>query len=293
MGKLKQHEGGRTLAVRVYSLRWVFTGEMMVQLSWVQQRQLLQFFTASIRDYPSYPVVISEGDSWFSFPVHANIIDHLDDMVGRRMSLLRLERSGDELVAMTTESKLKTLGGYLQRYKPHVLLWSGGGNDIVGPELLKFIAPRGNTFDVTAALGTQTLKKRFADINAGYQRVIAMRDAKAPACVIITHGYGNAIPSGRKAKLLGITAGPWIKPFLEAQGYTTKKEQQTILDELLGRFNAIVDGYVGAGFIKCDVASVVGPDEWNDELHPTRKGFEDAATVFHAELRKQLPAKFP
>src|SRR5688500_11685314 len=104
----------------------------MPELTWVQQRQLLQFFVQSIRDYPGYPVVISEGDSWFSFPVHANLIDHLDDMVGRRMSLLRLERSGDELLSMTTDSKLATLRGYLQRYKPHALLFRGGGNDIVG-----------------------------------------------------------------------------------------------------------------------------------------------------------------
>jgi hypothetical protein len=104
----------------------------MPELSWSQQRQLLQFFVLSIKDHPGYPVVISEGDSWFSFPVHANIIDHLDELVGRRMSLLRLERSGDEMVAMTTDAKLSTLRGYLQRYKPHALLWSGGGNDIVG-----------------------------------------------------------------------------------------------------------------------------------------------------------------
>ncbi|HEX7832860.1 MAG TPA: hypothetical protein VF787_24620 [Thermoanaerobaculia bacterium] len=265
----------------------------MAEYSWSQQRQLLSFFTAGIRNHPAHPVVISEGDSWFSFPIHANIIDQLDEMVNRRMSLLRLERSGDELTAMTTDAKLKTLGGYLQRYKPHVLLFSGGGNDIVGPELLKFIARRGATFDVAAALNTSALKTRFNEIRAAYVKLIAMRDANAPACLIVTHGYGNAIPTGRKAKLYGIAAGPWIKPFLEAQGYTTKKEQQAIVDALMVRFNAIVDSFVGARFIKCDVAAVIQDNEWNDELHPTRKGFEDAAAVFHSTLRTLLPGKFP
>lgn len=214
-------------------------------------------------------------------------------MAGRRMSLLRLERSGDEVVAMTTDSKLATLGGYLHRYKPQALLFSGGGNDIVGPELLKFIARRGTTFDVQAALNTTALTKRFADIRNGYARLIAMRNANAPDCLIFTHGYGHAIPSGRKAKLWGISAGPWIKPFLEAQGYTTKKEQQAIVDELMARFNNLVDTFVDARFIKNDVASVIDANEWNDELHPTRKGFEDAARVFHAALRGHIPAKFP
>ncbi|HET8796255.1 MAG TPA: hypothetical protein VFO89_01100 [Thermoanaerobaculia bacterium] len=264
----------------------------MAELQWGQRRQLLQFFVESIRSHPTWPVVISEGDSWFSFPIHANLIDHLDDFTGRKMSLLRLERSSDEMVDMTTDAKLSTLRGYLHRYKPHALLWSGGGNDVVGPELLKFIAPRGQTFDLQAALGTTALKKRIDEIRNAYQRVIAARDASAPDCLIFTHGYGRVIPSGRKAKLWGISVGPWIKPFLEAQGYRNRKEQQAIVDELLRRFNAILDAFAGPKFIKCDVAAVIGPDEWNDEIHPTRKGFEDAALIFLAALKTHLPAKF-
>lgn len=197
----------------------------MPELTWPQQRQLLTFFVDSLRNHPSFPVVLSEGDSWFSFPVHANLIDHLDDLCGRRMSLLRLERSGDEVTAMTAPAKLKTLGGYLRRYKPHALLFSGGGNDIVGSELLTFIAPRGASFDVEDALDTPGLKKRYKEIRESYERLIATRDECAPKCLIITHGYGRVIPSGRKAKLWGITAGPWIKPFLEARGYTLKKRK--------------------------------------------------------------------
>ena len=189
----------------------------MPELTWPMQRQLLQFFVESIRTHPSDPVVISEGDSWFSFPIHANIIDHLDEFVARRMSLLRLERSGDEMTEMTTDAKLATLSGYLRRYKPHALLWSGGGNDIVGPELLDFVAARGAMFDLKAALNTKALTRKFGELESAYRRVIAMRDAEAPDCLILTHGYARAIPSGRKAKMWGITAGPWIKPFLEAR----------------------------------------------------------------------------
>jgi hypothetical protein len=265
----------------------------MAEIPWVQQRQLLMFFVESIRNHSSYPIVITEGDSWFSFPVHANTIDHLDEMVGRRMSLLRLERSGDEVTKMTSDSKLATLGGYLHRYKPHALLFSGGGNDIVGPELLKFIAPRGSTFDVEQALNTAALRTRFTQIRTGYERLIKMRDTSAPECLLVTHGYGNVIPTGKKAVLWGISAGPWIKPFLERQGYTAKKEQQAIIDALLARFNVIVDALVSPKFIKCDIASVIQDNEWNDELHPTRKGFEDAAGVFHATLRRLLPSLFP
>jgi hypothetical protein len=45
--------------------------------------------------------------------------------------------------------------------------------------------------------------------------------------------------------------------------------------------------------IKCDVASVIDANEWNDELHPSRKGFQDAAGVFLLALKQHLPALFP
>ena len=46
-------------------------------------------------------------------------------------------------------------------------------------DLLKFIAPRGTTFDVNTALATSALTKRFADIKNAYTRLIGMRDAAA------------------------------------------------------------------------------------------------------------------
>jgi lysophospholipase L1-like esterase len=258
-----------------------------------QMRHLLSFFVQSIRERPQDPVVISEGDSWFSFPGHANLIDHLDELVARRMSLLRLESSGDELVEILDSGGISALRRLMERHRPDVLLMSGGGNDIVGPELVTFIARRGATFDAQAAVSTATLTAKFNEMHAAYLRFIAARDAVAPSCVIVTHGYGDVIPSGRKARVLGFTAGPWMKPFLETQGYRDPGEQRLVMRALLGRFNQMLDTLVGPRFVKADLSPAIGDDEWNDEIHPTRKGFEDAARILHATLQQRLPTKFP
>src|SRR5688572_10697294 len=104
-----------------------------------QQRLLEQYFAQSINRNPGFPIVISEGDSWFSFPSHANTIDHLDEMLQRKLSLLRLESSGDTLQRMTSGDQRGRLRHLLTIYKVEVLLFSGGGNDAVGPELLDLL----------------------------------------------------------------------------------------------------------------------------------------------------------
>ncbi|HEY0141602.1 MAG TPA: SGNH/GDSL hydrolase family protein [Thermoanaerobaculia bacterium] len=265
----------------------------MPEITWGQQRQLRSFFVDSIRNHPQNPIVISEGDSWFSFPVHANLIDHLDELVGRRMSLLRLENPGDELLEMAAGSQFAMLRDYLDRYRPDVLLFSGGGNDIVGPELLQFIAPRPAAFDVDAALATDALRQRFQDIRAAYARLIQMRREVAPACIVVTHGYADVVPTGKKAIMWGFSAGPWIKPFLIERGYTDPGEHRAIVRALMAQFNEIVDSFADPHFIKVDFRGVISDTEWNDEIHPSRKGFEDAARKLHRTLQGLLPDKFP
>lgn len=61
----------------------------------------------------------------------------------------------------------------------------------------------------------------------------------------------------------------------------------------MGRFNAILDDLADPHFVKVDFSAVISDDEWNDEIHPSRKGFEDAARALYATLRLMLPDKFP
>jgi len=265
----------------------------MPEISLVQRRHLQQFFVQSIRDHPQNPIVIAEGDSWWAYPIYANVIDHLDEMVQHRMSLLRLESSGDELIGMLDDGGVGFLRKLMNHHHPDVLLLSGGGNDIVGPELLTFIAKRTAPFDTANALATDALDERFAAMRSAYDRLIAARDAVAPRCTIVTHGYARAIPTGKKATFIGVSSGPWIKPFLIAQGYTDFSEQQAIVDALLGRFNTMLDALSGPKFIKVNFRDAITADDWSNELHPTRHGFQSCAGVLLQRLNELMPEKFP
>jgi hypothetical protein len=268
----------------------------MPEISWTQMRHLQQFFVESIREHPQFPVVISEGDSWFAYPIYANIIDQLDEMVQRRMSLLRLENSGDDLTQILNDGGLHAMTRLMDHYKPDVLLFSAGGNDIAGPELLTFVAERTEPFSAEKALATDALADCFARMKTAYKRLIDARNEVAPECLIVTHGYGRAIPTGKGAHYLGFSAGPWLKPFLVAKKYVDVNEQQAIVDTLIGRFNVMLDEFASAAdslLVKVDLSGVISDGDWSNELHPTRHGFENAARAFHARLRQVRPAKFP
>src|ERR1041384_3383551 len=82
---------------REYS-RWTkMTGRKVMpkpvkRVSEVRPRQAV--FAASIKQFPKRLVMITEGDSWFSYPLNSNIADYIEMMSD--FSLLRLEHNGDE-----------------------------------------------------------------------------------------------------------------------------------------------------------------------------------------------------
>ncbi len=261
-----------------------------------QQRRLIQFFVQSIRNFPQFPVVISEGDSWYSFPIHANIIDHLDVLTSRRMSLLRIEDPGDELLAMTSGAQRRLLRQLLSTYPVDILLFSGGGNDVVGEELLDFLVdqPAGGTW--RDALNLPLLDRIFRQIEDAYVSLIHLRDTYRPGCVIITHGYDYLVPTGKQAHFLPfVDVGPWIKRYLEMRKITDPQEQQDVVIYLIDRFNEILQRLAGAHgkFVALDNRRLLSSNEWNDEIHPTRSGFLKLAQRFHNAMRTAFPAKFP
>src|SRR3954462_12842779 len=99
-------------------------------------------FAASIKQFPKRLVMVTEGDSWFSYPLNANIADYIEMMSD--FSLLRLEHNGDEAREILGQGsdQLKKLKYYLKNYPVDALLMSAGGNDLVAGELSKVISEK-------------------------------------------------------------------------------------------------------------------------------------------------------
>lgn len=179
------------------------------------------------------PVVISEGDSWFDFPLKSlteyfgfalkklvglqgfaiddksNIVDHLSDDMD--LQLLRIERSGDisdELAAETPDQR----GGVKEKDYPSstlamvlkvkdiaqhvdVILLSAGGNDMVNHAQKHCILPF--TTNWQNSCETDSLKETAIAVRANFIRALQLRDQYAPQAKVITHSYCHAVHTSR------------------------------------------------------------------------------------------------
>lgn len=262
-------------------------------LTWPQKRRLLKFFEPSLKDHPNWPVIISEGDSWFSFDIHRNTVDWLDEMAKHKISLLRLEKSGDEALRILGGKQKMRLAEYLERYPVNALLFSGGGNDIVGGDLLPLLVQKQAGMTWQDCINETTTTARMDRLRSAFLDLIHLRNENRPGCRIYVHGYDWAIPSGKGAKVWGIKVGPWMRPNLEKKGITDPADQRAIIRNLLERFHAMLDGIAQAqDVVLVKTPGTLGATDWNDELHPTRKGFEKIAGKFRVELAKQFPGTF-
>jgi len=261
--------------------------------SHAQKRRLVKYFLESIDEHPDWPVILTEGDSWFSFPLHANTIDFLDEKAGRKISLLRLERSGDELLTILSGKQRVKLRLYLTRDPIQALLLSGGGNDIAGRDLYHLLRQKtaANTWE--QCIDKARVSRRIQQLELAYRDVIDIRNDVRPACRIYLHGYDYAIPSGKASTFFGLKVGPWLQPNLEDRGITDPDDQRNIVRWLMDRFNEMLQGIAQASsVVHVDLRGTLGAGDWHDELHPKRAGFDAVASKFAAKLNDQFPGKF-
>src|SRR5687767_2252200 len=125
-------------------------------------------FAASIKQFPKRLVMITEGDSWFSYPLNSNIADFIEMM--NDFSMLRLEHNGDEArdILAAGSGQLKKIKHYLKSYPVDMLLLSAGGNDLVSGELAKVLNRRAAGHPWQSAIKLATLTTVLDDIVASY-----------------------------------------------------------------------------------------------------------------------------
>lgn len=243
------------------------------------------------------PPVVSEGDSWFSYELYLNVIDRIDDK--KRLALKRLESSGDTLQTMVgysnTSTGIRALKKVVQRERPIFLFFSGGGNDIVGSELKGSILPYHPLRKPENYLDTAGWNTLLENIRIAYQVLV---DEIGPFCPIFAHGYDYFIPSNRPVTIFpGVPGpGPWVWPemTLSTINITDPALQRAIgrvmIDELNDRILAPLEVANSGYFGHVDLRSTVAPTtDWQNEIHPTSKGFEKLAKRFLSVVDKKLP----
>jgi hypothetical protein len=240
--------------------------------------------------------ILAEGDSWFDYPVPlfgGGVIPRLERLLG--VPILNLAKAGDEVRFMLGVEERKILSHQLQQGNPaggpwDVLLFSGGGNDIVDNPMALWI----RDFDPQLPAAAHLIQPRFdaalALVRAGYEDAIAFRDRFSPKTHLVFHTYDFAIPDGR-----GICfQGPWLRPAFDSHGFPkTGTVARDVVRTMLTQFAAMLAG------LETDNVTVINgqgtlspvPASWHNELHPSSTGFDKFAKLFRTKLKALFPGR--
>jgi hypothetical protein len=147
--------------------------------------------------------IFAEGDSWFDYPVPffgGGIIPRLEDRLG--VPILNLAKAGDEVRYMLGVEEREVLTKYLTDGSPaggpwDVLLFSGGGNDIVDNPMALWVKDWNPAMPPAAHIHKVRFDAALALVQAGYEDLIELRDQLSPTTQLVFHGYDFAIPDGR------------------------------------------------------------------------------------------------
>ncbi|BCT90996.1 hypothetical protein LYSHEL_00200 [Lysobacter helvus] len=241
--------------------------------------------------------VLAEGDSWFDYPIPlfgGGIIPRLQKRLG--VPILNMADAGDEVRFMLGVAQRKRMVQMLLNGCPaggpwDVLLFSGGGNDIVDNPMALWV----RNFTAGGSAASQLHQPRFdtalALVRAGYEDLIELRDGLSPTTHLVFHGYDFAIPDGRGV----CNYGPWLKPTFDLRGFPSQAAGQAVVKVMLQQFQAMLTQLAGAHPKVTCVATqgTLAPQasSWHNELHPAKTGFETFATKFQQHLKTLFPTR--
>jgi len=242
---------------------------------------------------PSFRI-LAEGDSWFDYPSPGGgVITHLGKLL-KKADILNLAHAGDELRQMLSlaqryeiEERLKQ--GQRRRIPFDALLFSGGGNDIVGDQFYYWLRPFTPGASAPDLIDAVHFGAKLAMLEGGYRDLTHIRDRGSTSTKIFVHGYDYAKPTGKGVCWFG----PWLRPSLEARGIVDPQLQIEVVKEILVQFRTMLQNLAASlpNFVYVETQGLLQPTKkwWDNEIHPTPKGFDKIALAF----RDALVAHFP
>ena len=258
------------------------------------------------RASPQLKRVLAEGDSWFAYPPKFiwfgganNVVDWLKKDYGNQFLLDDLSSNGDEAVAMLSgDSKLEMLRR-LNEDHFDILLFSGGGNDIVGRfDFDYFLLPKTATNTWQDCINYSRFERRLKQIQLAYADLVelTLQYSANPDIRILTHTYDLAIPSKEGATFFGgllqIDGGrSWMYPYLVDKGITGFADQKAIVHHLLTEFKTAMQQVAAdcrGALLVIDTHHTVKANEWLNEIHPNSQGFHKVAQKIYEQGIKPL-----
>lgn len=258
------------------------------------ERTPLQRFLGDRRRHPDWPAILCEGDSWFAYP-GTNLPREIKKLGKNRVAMLNLQSNGHEATEMLSGSQRRKLRARLQATSFDLILFSAGGNDIVGDEFARFLCDgsQGGAWDTL--IRKDRFERRLGQIRDAYLDLISLRDdGKNPHCHIIVHGYDRPRPGPRPFRIAGYPIGPWMYPSLIEAHIKRPSDQRRIVGYCIDRFNEMLAelSQEHAHVHHIDLRGTLKPKDWANEIHPTRAAFVRLAGKYQPTLCKIFPGRF-
>jgi len=249
-------------------------------------------------------LLIAEGDSWFDYPFY-DVLEELEDRFGYRVE--SVAHKGDTVEGMAYDvGQLSKLAARFERLgrrgeMPRAIVLSGGGNDVAGDEFVVFLNHRISglpPLNEGVVAGILEERLRFAVVSLISAVTELSRTYFQRVAPVLVHGYDYPVPDGRG--YLGgfwVLPGPWLEPGFRRKGYADLPERCRIIADLMDRFNTMLrrlPAQPGLAHVKyVDLRGTLSSElahnryrkSWENELHPTRAGFEQVAQKFHDAIR--------
>lgn len=246
--------------------------------SYPERKTALGRFIKTTYDHPEWPVILFEGDSWFSYPLNTNIVPHI--RARGQMAILNDARIGDEIHKIAFHNQGKKFRKYLQRFDFDFIFLSGGGNDILAKggikRFLKDPLPGSGTIDDFFDKGKFALM--LAEIKLAYEEIIRLRDQTETRPIIVVHGYDYPVVDNG-VNLVVKKLGPWLFKYLRKKG-APEAVQREISVFLIDAFNQVLFDLAveNSRFVHVDTRGLLPDDgDWANEIHPTGAGFARVA----------------
>lgn len=250
------------------------------------------------------PVLVSEGDSWFQFPLLVReIVDQLED----DYLVWSVGAAGD-----TAQNMVFGHSEYLKALIQHKddvrgFLFSAAGNDVIGEDpqtqravLLDLLKDfNGNKDDIEGHINMTLLEQKMDFLEKAYTKVIS--DIRAQSefrdLPIFIHGYDYPFPfpwsNNDPRNPIHAEKNQWLgKPLDQRQIFDLEQRRNIIkflIDRLYKMLKSIAANSKETGVWLVDCRGAMHEvSAWIDEIHGTSDGFTKIAERFLPVLSKAI-----
>lgn len=227
--------------------------------------------------FPNLPKMVSEGDSWFQHPLVIDTIDHLSKIY----AIYCVAAAGDTLKNYDIEGEWLEA---IEDKEPRFFLISGGGNDILGEQFRGHIKQGPHDTGLPAQSYIEpSLIQELNNLKKIYRKMFTGLFAVRPDIHVLCHGYDYIIP-------LESTKKGWLGRYMIEKGMNSQADRKNVLTYIIDEFNIRVKD-VAAEFPNVhyiDERKAVNDDQWYDEIHPNKFGFQTVAGRFTEKINNLL-----